>query len=374
MRVVPYLDFAYKVVKSNLGRPTFPFKLTLVSTFWCNYKCKTCNIWKKKPKDELTAEEIDRFFARSNKFSWIDVTGGEVSLREDFPAICESIVRHNRNLLLLHFPTNGYLTDRIVQQTKEVLKLRPPKLIITISTDGDETLNDEIRGIPGGYRRQIETFRQLRALKHVDVVLGMTLSRHNADKFELAFQAAQREIPNLHPREFHVNIMHESSHYFGNAEDPSAGCSDDDDLKETLIRETNRFARMRGLPWKPVDYLERAYLKQVETYLRSGITPMQCHALKSSCFIDSWGTVFPCSIYDRPLGNLRDHDYDLGRIWMAEETVRVQQEIWEKKCPQCWTPCEAYQTIMGNFFRRKVTGMPEPEQPSVPLPRPVQNS
>ena len=27
-----------------------------------------------------------------------------------------------------------------------------------------------------------------------------------------------------------------------------------------------------------------------------------------------------------------------------------QQEIWRADCPQCWTPCEAYQSIMGNFL------------------------
>ena len=78
---------------------------------------------------------------------------------------------------------------------------------------------------------------------------------------------------------------------------------------------------------------------------------MRCHALRASCFIDSWGNVFPCTIYDRKVGSLRDVDYDLGRIWNAPETVALQREIWEYHCPQCWTPCEAYQSILGNVLR-----------------------
>lgn len=358
-----YLALARKAFASNLHRPGFPFKLTFAITYWCNYKCKTCNIWQRKPKDELTADEIELFAQRSNRFSWIDVTGGEVSLRQDFPAICESLVKHNRDLVLLHFPTNGYLTDRIVGQVRQILKFRPPKLIITVSMDGDEQVNDEVRGVAGGYQRQIETFRQLRALQGVDVVLGMTLSKFNADQYENAFQAAKQRIPDLEYRDLHINVVHESSHYLGNHQDQHRQL--DDRTLGLLIQETGRHAARRSrIPLHPVDFLEYAYLRRVEKYLRTGVTPMRCHALRSSCMIDSWGQVFPCTIYNRPLGSLREHNYELARIWQAEETRAVQREIWNKACPQCWTPCEAYPSIMGNFLK---FGAPGPAQPP---PRP----
>lgn len=349
MRVIPYLTMAKRIVDANLRRPDFPFKLTFAITYWCNYKCKTCNIWLKKPKDELSAAEIDTFFQRSNRFSWVDLTGGEVSLRKDFPAICESLVRHNRNLLLLHFATNGYLTDRILEQVKEILKTRPPRLMITVSMDGDEALNDEIRGVDGGYQRQMETFRRLRAIKGVQVVLGMTLSKLNADKYPQTLAAAQREVPGLHPQELHMNIVHESDHYFDNAENKLRDL--DQGTPERLVDEVERHAwRRTRLPWHPVEYLERAYLARVRQYIQTGETPMRCHALRSSCFIDSWGQVFPCTIYNLPLGSLRDHEYRLEDIWKKDRTKQIQGEIWENQCPQCWTPCEAYPSIMGNFL------------------------
>jgi hypothetical protein len=62
--------------------------------------------------------------------------------------------------------------------------------------------------------------------------------------------------------------------------------------------------------------------------------------------------VFPCTIYDKKVGSLREVDYDLARIWRTADADRLQQEIWEYDCPQCWTPCEAYQSIMGNFLTR----------------------
>jgi hypothetical protein len=58
-------------------------------------------------------------------------------------------------------------------------------------------------------------------------------------------------------------------------------------------------------------------------------------------------------MYDAKVASLRDHGYDLETIWNLPRTKQLQEEIWNYKCPQCWTPCEAYQSIFGNFLRRK---------------------
>jgi len=346
-RLRPYYALARQTLIDNFRRPDFPFKLTFCLTFWCNYACETCNIWKMKPRDELRLDEIREFFRRSNRFLWVDLTGGEVSLRKDFADICEALLTANRDLLLLHFPTNGYLTELLVRYTREIARMRPPRFIITVSTDGDEATNDRIRGIEGGWRRQIETFRRLREIPGVQVVLGMTLSAGNVDHFPAAFAAARREIPDLAYEDFHVNIVHESPHYLGNTDLGLRQAVD----KTRLAAAVEEYRRLRGPAHGPISYLERAYLRNVGKYLKTGRTPMRCHALRASCFVDSWGNVFPCTIYDRKVGSLRESDYDLARIWHAAPTRALQAEIWDYRCPQCWTPCEAYQSIAGNFLR-----------------------
>ena len=75
---------------------------------------------------------------------------------------------------------------------------------------------------------------------------------------------------------------------------------------------------------------------------------MPCHALRASCFIDPWGVVYPCITYSRPIGRLRDTGMRLDPIWNDAGTAQVQSEIWQGQCPQCWTACEAYQSIIGN--------------------------
>jgi hypothetical protein len=43
---------------------------------------------------------------------------------------------------------------------------------------------------------------------------------------------------------------------------------------------------------------------------------------------------------------------DLSRLWNTPEANALGREIFDYQCPQGWTPCEAYQSIMGNFVAR----------------------
>ena len=45
MRITPYVALASRALEANFRRPDFPYKLTFCITFWCNYRCQTCNIW-----------------------------------------------------------------------------------------------------------------------------------------------------------------------------------------------------------------------------------------------------------------------------------------------------------------------------------------
>jgi radical SAM protein with 4Fe4S-binding SPASM domain len=345
-----YLNLTKNILTSNFKRLDFPYKLTFCVTYWCNYKCKTCNIWQRKPKDELTLEEIEKFFQKSNKFNWIDFTGGEVWLRKDFTDIVKISIRNCKNLVMIHFPTNGYLTEKIVAGVKEILQARPPKLVITISMDGDEEVNDYVRGKKGGWRKQIETYKQLHAMKGVEVFLGMTLSSLNANEYEKAFAAAKAECPWLKPTDFHLNIAHESAHYYGN-QNLDVQIQD----KEQVVEEIRRYKKSRGLPITPINFIERRYLNHAENYLRTGETPMRCNALHSSCFIDSWGDVYPCGMFEAKVARLREFDFDLERVWNLHKTQQLQKEIWDYQCPQCWTPCEANQSLLGNLFGQRNT-------------------
>ena len=351
-----------RMAEANVRRPSAPVKVNLALTYWCQYRCKTCNIWRRRPVDELTTREVLAFIRENPHVSWLDVTGGEIFLRDDIGEIFEAIADSWQDLFLLHFPTNGFLTARIVAIAQRLARSRVPHVVITVSIDGDQALNDDIRGITGGFDRQVATLNALRAIDGIRVVAGMTLSRFTLGQVERTLAAVQAACPGFALDDFHVNFAQASDHYYGNAGDAVEAPVD------AALAELRGYRARRGRGRTPATWLEGAFLRRLETYMETGRTPMPCHALRSSCFIDPWGTVFPCISYTRPVGRLRDTDMRLAPIWESADTRTTQLEIWRGDCPQCWTACEAYQSILGNLVR------PFAQPSGAPVWRPVQGA
>ena len=155
--------------------------------------------------------------------------------------------------------------------------------------------------------------------------------------------------------DIHLNVAQRSGHYYGNAD--TDGVAPDPAAARQAMRA---YRARRAAPRSPRQLLENAYLDRLDRFLVTGITPEPCHALRAGCFIDPWGVVYPCITYSRPLGRLRDTGMRLDPIWNDARTKDVQQEIWRGDCPQCWTACEAYQSIMGNALalRRRAAAPP----------------
>jgi radical SAM protein with 4Fe4S-binding SPASM domain len=117
------------------------------------------------------------------------------------------------------------------------------------------------------------------------------------------------------------------------------------------LADLGEFVRRRGHRFHPVGWLERRYQRLTPEFVASGRTPVPCKALASSVFVDARWNVYPCSMWDAPLGNLRDSAFDLRGLWQGERALVLRREIEARRCPNCWTPCEAYQSILGNLVR-----------------------
>jgi len=343
----PIIELAKNIALSNVMELPAPYKLTYALTYRCQLQCGMCNIWRQKPSREMTVEQIAAFFERTSGFSWINLSGGEIFLRPDLLAIIGAIASSCRSVYLLNFPTNGYLTDVIVDAVEAIIRsFRFPKLLVTVSLDGPPALHDQIRNTPGSWDRAVETYRRLRALKsgRFNVFLGMTLQDVNAHAFEETVRSVRDQIGNVRYQDVHVNLAHTSSHYYANA-----GADIHRDKHQTL----SQLARIRTLRktsrLDPVNYLERRYQRLASRYITDGNCPTGCQAFGASLFMDPAGTIYPCSGFDSPIGNIVDHDCRLDALWRAPRRRSIRREIIKGNCPQCWTPCEAYQSILADL-------------------------
>jgi len=344
---VPLLGLAADIIAANFDRRNLPYKVTLVGTYHCNFRCEMCSIWRKDSVGEMTPAETASFFRKWPQFSWVHLTGGELFMRRDLEDLVTAIVDNNRGLYLLNFPTTGWFGDRTVALVEHILRRGVGRLMTTISIDGPRELHDSMRGLNGSWDRGIETLRRLRGIRNgtFQVVAGMTLFAKNAPYVDATIDAIRAAIPDFQRSDLHLNIGHESAHYFAN----SGYLTDSASHPVAEAIETHRTAIANRL--HPVRFLEDRYQALVGRYYETHKSPLPCTALASSCFIDPYWHLYPCSIWDESLGSLREHDFDLWQLWKSERTKDVREKIVNEECPHCWTPCEAYPTILGNLAR-----------------------
>ncbi len=342
------LNLASGIIRSNFGNLDAPYRITYIVTHKCQLECSICGIWKKPNGNELSVPEIRKFFERSNRFAWVNLSGGEIFLREDISEIIGAIYENCRGLYILDFPTNGFAGDRIVKNVGEIIKNDIPKIFTTVSLDGPESVHDRIRGVKNSWARAVDTFKNLRRLENrrFKAFFGMTLQPFNVDLFDETFAAVKTKVPDITYDDIHVNIAHHSRHYYANdkiADDPVSRWKIWTAMKHISgLRKTGAF--------NPVHILERRYQALAKSYIDTGRTPVACQALSVSIFMDPAGNIYPCSIYGKNIGNIRDFGYDIRNLYRLKSLKSARNNIINGGCPQCWTPCEAYQSILAKIL------------------------
>lgn len=342
------LNLAKNVLLSNVSELSLPYRMTLALTYRCNLRCSICGIWRKPPQDELTPDELRRILCGFGNLSWLNLTGGEIFLRRDLPQIFSLIKECCPRLYLLNFATNGSEPALIRSTIGAALELGIPKLLVTVSLDGPRATHDSIRGVEGSWARAVETFGLLRELRGeaFDVFLGYTIQEANIGLFDETLSEAAAALGAISANDFHVNVAHHSGHFYANAplEKELAGRLWAELEAISLLRDHGKL--------DPVAMLEHRYQGLGRRYLEAPAkSPLQCQALAASLFMSPSGRVYPCTIFDSPVGDIRRFDYDISALWATRPRGRMRAEIKAGRCPGCWTPCEAYQSILGSLPR-----------------------
>ena len=82
------------------------------------------------------------------------------------------------------------------------------------------------------------------------------------------------------------------------------------------------------------DHVERVARGQTEPHL-----PCTAGALSAVIFED--GSVHPCEILGKSMGNLNDVEWDLAKIWASETADGLRREIVDTRCRCTWECAQA---------------------------------
>ena len=337
-------SLAAAIARGTFGS-TRPFKATVVLTERCDCRCEICWIWKKPKGPEPTPDDVARFLRGAGSIRWLNLTGGELFLRDDVLEVAARAHEAEPRLAVLDFPTTGQRTDRIVEAVRGIARLGIPRVFVTVSVEGPPALHDRLRGREGAFERSIDTFRRLREVRGVAPFFGFTLSDRNAHAVDETLAALSARVPGFRERDVHVNVATTSGHYYDNL---AAGVRKPADPRAAVRRILAR----RRARWSLTDQLEATYLGLLPRHVRTGRSPLPCRSLFTSVFVAPTGQVHPCTVFDRPLGNA--YATPLRELLATPEAAAAREDVAHHRCPGCRSPCEAYQTILTSLPRAVV--------------------
>jgi radical SAM protein with 4Fe4S-binding SPASM domain len=298
-----------------------------------------CSIWQLEPGNELTLEEFDGLLSDPfmQHLRWVNLTGGEPFLRKDLPEMIETLAKRCPELEIVAIPTNGFMPDRTesaVRKSLEYLKGTDVLLSVTVSIDGVGDEHDEIRCIPGGFDKALNTLERLQDIDDPRFETGVetVITALNVGSIE-QIRAFFKE------RTDHVNLTPAVvSDYYSN----------EDSFEDVKLEE--------GDVRKMLDFLERIsaeepayayYFDKVQDIYRKGKRTYPCLGAYSTMMLSATGDVFPCLMLGGDkwrIGNVREGSP--RDIWCSAKARETRERIANNPyCERCTNNCD----IMANL-------------------------
>jgi MoaA/NifB/PqqE/SkfB family radical SAM enzyme len=134
----------------------FPQAVSLTITNHCNLRCQMCGQWSQEGyvranktvlKHELTLEDWKRIVDEisTHNVPAVLLRGGEVFM---IPWIIELLDYIHEKGMFISIDTNGTMLE---QFTEDIVRIG--NMHLTISVDGPKAVHDEVRGVPGTFKR-----------------------------------------------------------------------------------------------------------------------------------------------------------------------------------------------------------------------------
>ena len=158
------LSHGLSTLKKHHASP--PEALNFYPTDRCNLKCSMCFERLRKPRKEMRLADWQKTIDQVKKFRpRIHLSGGEPFV---YPHIMELIDSIKKEKLFLAITTNGtFLNDHAARIIKSGVNR------LHVSIDGPEKIHDQIRGIPGTFKKIItglNTIKKLRGSRKLPVI------------------------------------------------------------------------------------------------------------------------------------------------------------------------------------------------------------
>lgn len=314
-----------RYIHQKAARLGYPCAGTFELTPRCNFDCKMCYVHLSKQEQERRGREL-------TAAQWIDLarqacregmvflllTGGEPTLRQDFPEIYTELKKMG---LMISINSNGYLLQG---EMLHLLRENPPfRVNVSLYGTSNETYRN-LCGIPA-YDTVLQNIRALRAAG-IDVKVNMSLTELNAADMGTVFEEAK--ALGVHTQA--ASYMFPPVRVTWKA---GGGCRMS---AENAARCEVAYDRLRMTDDQFKNYAEKLQ-KGIRAASESDCEgqpslEMQCRAGRSSFWISWDGKLSPCGMLPTPAE-------DVLELGVREAWRRIHSAVAEIRLPQACVDC-----------------------------------
>lgn len=309
----------------------YPCNFVFFVTARCNANCKMC-FYTLKNSDELTLKEYEEISKHIKTMNILGISGGEPFIRDDMADIVR-IFYKSCAPMVVELPTNGYFTESIIMQTRDILEHCKNMIVdLQLSIDGPEDVHNEIRGLKDSYARIRQTYHRLLRLKseykNLRLKACVVYSAYNQDSIEELFEILRRDFNDLDRVVF--SVAH------GTANPESFNFSWDRYFE--LCQKIKEKPILAGRDLHSIFTIALRYAKNdlLKDVLKNKDMYKHCGAGKRIIIVNETGEVFPCEQLWHSVGNLRANSYDLNGIINSEKMRMSCATIIREKCTCHW--------------------------------------
>ncbi|HIH11465.1 TPA: radical SAM protein [Candidatus Woesearchaeota archaeon] len=356
----------------HTGIPKILPKYARISvTDMCDSRCNMCHIWtlhktdteatNKYPKhsdfvdtpklrSEMTFEEFKQFVDNNPFLEDIMLTGGQTSLKKD---IVKYWLYLDEKGYRTGGPTNTVDPENVIAVQGELLSKLSGKHThsIAVSVDGLGDMHDKIRGVKGGFEGALKFLAWAREQQKKYPFFDVSISHNLTPENFRDFPKFVDYFVNLGYKPNQITFRPTQGLTRFALKTPTATqiISDKSDaMKQELLTMLDG---MRAKYKEYDDYYVRG-IREFYEHQRKHVIP--CYAGYNTFFADAYWNVYPCApeMNERfKIGNLRENGFVLKPLWESERIKKIQDDIKNEKCVNCWTRCHSAQSTMASPTR-----------------------
>jgi MoaA/NifB/PqqE/SkfB family radical SAM enzyme len=291
----------------------------------CNCKCVMCDIWKgNKNLKQLAEQDIESLLSSLRKFGTQEVvmSGGEALLNPNFFSLCEILKKEKIKITLL---STGLTLKKNSEQLLKFVNN------IIVSLDGDESLHDAIRNVPGAFNKLRESVLHIKSLNPSYRITARTVIHKLNFKNWLSIIETAKKIGIDQISFLPADV---SSHAFNRE------LLWDDARQHEILLTRNELEELQNIIHQIMhqkesyfddhfiaespEKLQKIYLYYAAYYGLNPFPYKRCNAPWVSTVIEADGTVRPCFFHEA-FGNIRAHS--LEEILNSNDAINFRRSL-----------------------------------------------